>query len=165
MTEFLVSTSQTVPEDKELITLEATVTDKGVEITAKSPILGEYMRRVCSKKSTIKGGDYTPAFDNLEFYSLPVPLSNELNHTGIYNDMFLVASGVDEYGNRRKNEPNMLWLYTKGLEEGVTLVFLQPAHIPADIIEFLNRSMEKARVFYLKFVRQATIKSSLIERK
>ena len=164
MTEFLITTSQELPQDTVLGSLEAKVSDRGVEITAKSPIIGAYVSKICSKRKTLRGGDYYESLKDLTFYSLPPTLGNEMGTNLIAPDMFVNVGGVDEYGNRRKQEPNMLWMVALGLEEGVTITFVQPAHVPADIIEYLNRCMEKARLFYVKNIRQLSYKTTLVER-
>lgn len=164
MTEFLITTAQTLPENTELCSLEAKVTDKGVEITAKSSIIGAYVKKICSKKKLLRGVDYNISFDGLFFYCFSPSIGNELGTNLVTTDLFHNIGGMDEYGNRRKQEPNMLWLITQGLEEGITITFAQPAHIPADIMEYLNRCMEKMRLFYTKNMRQIFYKATLIER-
>jgi hypothetical protein len=161
MSEFVVSTVQRTPVDIEICELTATITDTGVSVTAKSPIIAEF---IASKSSgTHNGSEYVSAFKGLKFHSIPSRLANDINGNGIYGDMFF-ASRMDAGGNRSIPEPNMVWMRSDKLAEGVTVVFPQPAHVPADLIEYLNRSMEKVRTFYMKNVRKVSIKSTLVER-
>lgn len=164
MTEYLITTTQVVSPDRELCSLEAAITDAGVQITAKSPIIEALMKKYSAGSTLLLGEHYSDCFKGLKFYRLPTHVAKLIDCGSIYTDLFVPGNSVDEYGNRRKSEPNLLWLYTEGLGEGVTITFPQPAHIPADIIEYLNRSMEKVRVFHLKFIRRLQAKSVLLER-
>lgn len=159
MSDFIVSTSQKTTPDIEICELTASITDIGVEIFAKSPIIAEFI--LSKQVGEHRGGDYVSIFKNLVFFSIPGRYAQEIGGSTIYSDMFFNNNRGD---GGRQMEPNMLWLRTKGLEKGITITFPQPAHVPADLIEYLNRSMEKVRVFYMKFVRKAVIKSILIER-
>jgi hypothetical protein len=159
VSEFVITTSQKTPPDIEICELTATITDAGVAITAKSPLLGEYIATKINSKH--RGEDYSASFKDLVFYSIPSRIALDIGGNGVFTDMFLSGRGID---GERGGEPNMLWMRTRGLAEGVTLTFPQPAHVPADLIEYLNRSMERLRTFYLKHVRAAVIKSSLTER-
>jgi hypothetical protein len=99
----------------------------------------------------------------LEVYNLPSRIAQELQGSnGIYPDMFL--STRNDLDGNRVLVPNLVWMRVKGLAEGVTLVFPQPAHVPADLVEYLNRSMDKTRIFYQRFVRKVSITANLIER-
>lgn len=163
MSEFVVSLVQKTPPDIEICELTATVTDTGVEITARSPLIADF---VASKNvGAHKGEEYVSNFRGLVFYSLPSRLGIDINGHSIFSDMFYNARNIDPPGAPRGGtEPNMIWIRTKGLADGVKLVFPQPAHIPADLIEYLNRSMEKARIFYMKNIRKTTIKATLTEK-
>lgn len=161
MSEFIVSTTQKTPPDIEICELTATITDAGVAITAKSPIIAEFI--AAKATNTLKGNDYVASFNKL-IYIIPARLSNDIGGNGIYGDMFLNPRLADPNAPRGLSEPNIIWIRTKGLAEGVTLVFPQPAHIPADLIEYLNRSMEKTRIFYMKHIRKISVKSTLVER-
>ena len=162
MSEFVISTAQRTDPDTEICELTATVTDAGVKITAKSPIIAEFV--AAKSNSTVRGADYSASFAGLTFYALPARYTQDINGNGIYHDMFFSSRNIDPGAPRGLAEPNLLWLRMKGLAEGVTLTFPQPAHIPADLIEYLNRSMEKTRVFYMKHIRKLSIKATLTEK-
>lgn len=162
MSEFVISTIQNTLPDVEICELTAAITDTGVAITAKSPLIAEF---VASKQvGEHRGRDYVSSFREIVFYALPTRLTVELGGNGIYGDMFLSARNLDPGAPRGMMDPNLIWVRAKGLETGVTLVFPQPAHIPADLIEYLNKSMEKVKVFYMKHLRKTVIKSKLLEK-
>lgn len=162
MSEFIVALVQKTPSDIEICELTATVTDAGVEITARSPLIADF---VASKATAShKGEDYISSYRGLTFFSLPSRYASDINGNNIYQDMFFNARNIDQGAPRGLAEPNLLWMRTKGLADGIKLVFPQPAHIPADLIEYLNRSMEKARTFYMKNIRKTTIKATLTEK-
>jgi hypothetical protein len=162
MSEFVISTVQRTDPDTEICELTVTITDAGVKITAKSPIIAEFV--ATKAHGLVKGDSYASSFAGLTFYSLPSRYNQDINGNGIYPDLFFPNRNIEPGLPRGMAEPNLLWLRTKGLAEGVTLTFPQPAHIPADLIEYLNRSMEKTRVFYMKHIRKLSIKATLTEK-
>lgn len=160
MPEYIANVTHSTPKDLTIVELTATIDDQGVKICAKSPILADF---VASKQTGIlSGGDYVNAWRDMNLYNLPSRIAQELGSNGIYPDLF-ISSRNDLDGNRVM-VPNLVWVRAKGLAEGVTFIFPQPAHVPADLVEYLNRSMDKTRIFYQRYVKKISITANLIER-
>lgn len=156
MPEYVVDIRQTVPPDVEICELTATLVDDGVLVYAKSPIIGEYMERICTDH--LYAADYFnhATWKDKKILHLPSRIAVPFGGNVVRTD-FLVPGRDGSY------EPNMVWMRTVGLKDGVEIVFNQPIHVPADIIDFLSRSMDKARTFYLRYVRQTKITAKLRE--
>jgi hypothetical protein len=161
MPEYIANVTHSTPKDLTIVELTATIDDQGVKIHAKSPILADFV--AAKQNGILPGGEYVNAWKGMEIYNLPSRIVQEMTGSnGIYPDMFL--STRNDLDGNRVLVPNLVWMRVKGLAEGVTLVFPQPAHVPADLVEYLNRSMDKTRIFYQRFVRKVSITANLIER-
>lgn len=166
MSEFISQVMQRTPEDREICELTARIADSGVEITAKSEILGKYIKKV--RQNSYSGMEFgAVAWQPYTFYSVGPKQSVFIpGHNSFSVDLFVPARAVFPGDNARHNyEPNMIWMLADGLETGITLIFPQPAHIPADIIDYLTRSMDKVRTFYLRHIQPFEAKATLTERK
>lgn len=160
MPEFIANIVHSTPKDLSIVELTATVADDGIQINAKSAILADFIS--AKHVDCYKGDEYVRGWKGLEIYTLPGRITADIGGNGIYGDMFI--HGRDGVDGVRTLQPNMIWMRMKGLADGVTFVFPQPAHVPADLVEYLNKSMDKTRMFYQRFIRKVTVTANLIER-
>lgn len=166
MTEFVVTTTKETPKDLVICELMATITADGVEIWAKSPIIADFVASRAT--STVDGGEFVKEWKDKVFMNLPARTYTEFGGSispDLFTSVLQRSNPGDDMYARREMCPNICWLRMKGLEEGVKLTFHQPAHYPADLVEYLNRAQEKVQQIYMKFVRKSSARSSLVERR
>lgn len=173
MPEYLVNMAYNTPKDTEICQLTATLVDDGILIHAYSPLIGKFVKSKAI--GSYKGSELNPPkWDKLKLLQLPARMVREFGNNRFSVDLFAPAryAAFEDGAIARRvaqqmvtTEPNNLWMFTEGLDEGVDILFSQPAHIPADIIDYLSRSMEKAKSFYTRYIAEYKVTATLLERR
>lgn len=166
MSDYVVQVQQSVPEDDTILELSATITDAGVEIYAKSPSIHSFVKNAANDTS-FDGGDWVLSFAGKKFFSLPARYLQGVGGNVLRDDLLLSRGELFDPGEERIRvegaTPNYAWLRSTELDTGVTLVLRQPAHMPADIVEFLSRALEGARSFHMRYIRKTKVTGNLRE--
>jgi|SRR3990172_3472870 len=154
MSEILTNITNNVQKDEILLDyLSLRVVDDGVLLTAKSKLIGDFIRSRAKGTFTMEEV-FDPSFKG-EYYRLSPRITAvaPVNHPSF----FYLAPGGDAAAN-------IFWIYKVGLDEGIKILFQEPIHIPTDLVTYTTTACERIKNFYLSCLLRYEISASMIKR-